>query len=374
MKAATRLAVILSGVSASVATHAASAQILVPVPEARKTPIELLSERIKASKPEAVAAAARESVASLIANLDDPSITVRQEAERSLSGIAMTQAQLEEAIQNPTASPEQRLRLERLGPSVLYHTPRAAVGITFSQTSLEVGQMHEGFDSQRVLQVGDQIVSVGGHQVYSPVDLRPAIVMHSPGADVTMRVVRQGRPLTLRLKLGDFDALPSRGWRDSVTFEDCQRAWKLRTSDLQEERRQQSKSNAILDVGVDAAGWERLRQGPGNTSPDPTTMPWGDLTLTAGGSPRESGGGDRDSRPTLTVNWDRAIGGLGVQAPQRDMKRIEEFQQKIFELQRKLAGNDLDAAAKAKVLAEMQELSSKLFEDMDVPAPGGRKP
>ena len=365
MHAATRLTVILSGLSASVVGHSAMAQIVVPVPDAGNAAGERLADRIKASKAEVAAESKQESVADLIAKLDDPSITVRQDSEKQLMSVAMTQAQLEEAIQNPKASPEQRLRLDRLGPSVLYRTPRAAVGIRFSMKQLEVGQLIEGFDAQRVLQVGDEIVSVAGHAMNSHNDLRPAIVMHSPGAEVTMRVIRQGRPLTLRLTLGDFDALPAVGWRDNVTFEDCRRAWELRSSDLREERHRTSKTGAVLDIGVDAAAWERLKQGPSNIKPDPTTMPWGDLTLTAGGAPRESGLDLRGGRQTLSINGDRGFGGLaGV--PQQQLKRIEDFQ-RFIELQQKLDRNNLDEATRKKLLAEIQELTPRVFEDVAVP-------
>lgn len=363
MKAHTQLALVVAtaGLAASV-----SAQLVAPPPPASAPHIAPDQIATPAAQPdESALAPARETkptkqdVPSLIVKLDDPSIAIRQAAEQALSNVGMSQEQLEEAIQNPTATPEQRLRLEQLGPTVLYQTPRAAMGITYFGDTMQVRELHEGFEAQRVLQVGDEILSIAGHSVSNRRDLRHAIVMNPPGAEVTMRVVRQGRPLTLRLKLGSFDSLPQMGWRDSVTFEDCRRAWELRTADLREARDRRDSATSTIQIGLDAAAWERLKQPAPGTSPDPTTMPWGDLTLTAGGAPREAGGDV--GRPTLSRF------GSGRAAPgQRELRRIAELE-RFGELHRKLQMEKLSDEERKRIAAEIEELERRVFENMDLP-------
>jgi hypothetical protein len=365
MKAETQLALVWA--AACLAANV-SAQLIAPPPPASAPQIAPDLPAQPAAQPDESALPAvreskptRQDIPSLIAKLNDPSLFVRQAAEQALANVGMSQEQLEEAIQKPSATPEQRLRLEQLGPTVLYQTPRAAMGITYFGETMQVRELHEGFEAQRVLQVGDEILSIAGHSVSNRRDLRHAIVMHPPGTEVTMRVVRQGRPLTLRLKLGSFDSLPQMGWRDSVTIEDCRRAWDLRVSDLREAREKREIASATIDIGVDAAAWERLKQPAPGTSPDPTTMPWGDLTLTAGGSPRESGG--EVGRPTLS-----RFGSGREAVAQRELRRAEDLR-RFGELQRRLVMDKLSDDERKKVLAEIDEVAQRVFENMDVDLP-----
>lgn len=365
MKAETRLALVVGalGFAAGAAAQfvgqpGGTQRLVVPEPPAPDAQGSLLAPGVE-RKP------SKTDVPALIVKLNDPSLMVRQAAEQALAVVGLSQEQLEAAIQNVSATPEQRLRLEQLGPSVLYQTPRAAMGISYFGDTMQVRELHEGFEAQRVLQVGDEILSIAGHSVSDRRDLRNAIVMHPPGTEVTMRVVRQGRPLTLRLKLGSYDSLPRMGIRDSVTLDDCRRAWQLRLSDLREQRERNAAFPPAIEAGVGAEAWERLKQPAAATKPDPTTMPWGDLTLTAGGAPRESGGGS-GNRPFLS-----RFGSGREPLVQRELRQIEDLR-RFGELQRRLQVGELTPAEREKLLAEIDEASRRIFENMQVDVPSRR--
>jgi hypothetical protein len=306
---------------------------------------------------DAAAKKAEAEVAALIRQLNDPSITVRDEAERRLSAVGLSQAQLERSIQDPASTPEQRTRLERLGARTLYQTPRGALGVSFKNDELVVGQCHEGFDSQRVLKPGDQLVAVDRHLVVTIDDLRPAVIMHPPGTKVPLKVVRDGRVMTVTIELGDFGALPRSPLRDSVTYRQCDRAWALRLGDLLEDRRK----GRALDTGLSADAWAKATKGDGGDKK--SALPFGDSTLVAAGSPRANGDDGR-ARPRLT-----GIGGEG--RDQRMLRQMEDLR-RFAELRRKIEVQGLDPATREKLQAELDEVMARVFDDLDM-VPGQQR-
>ena len=361
----------LSGLALS-----ASAQVTAPAPTAQPTPapapapavvpglqpkaaVTDKATRTPPAPPVGSGEKAVVDVAGLIKQLDDASITVRDEAERRLSAAGLGQEQLERAIQDPASTPEQRTRLERLGARTLYQTPRGALGVSFKNDELVVGQCHEGFDSQNVLKPGDQVVAVDRHLVVTIDDLRPAVIMHPPGTKVPLKVVRDGRVMTVTITMGDFGALPRLPMRETVTYRWCDRAWTLRLADLTEDRRK----GRALDTGLTAEAWARATRGEAGDKK--SALPYGDSTLVAGGSPRANGDDGR-ARPRLT--------GAGVGNEGRDQRVVRQMEdlRKFAELKRKMEAQGLDAAARQKLQDELNEVMARVFDDLDM-VPGQQR-
>lgn len=352
MKPAFRIAW-LTGVAMAAS---ASAQLVGPgaAPAAPKP----AAKDSKPADPTAKAEPRGADIPALLKQLGDPSAAQRDEAERKLTYSGLTQDQLEQALQDPGASPEQRARLDRLGPAVIRSTPRGAMGISFKQGDLVVAQCHEGFECQKVLKADDQIVAVDRHPVSTIEELRPAIIMHPPGAEVPIRLIRDGRPMTVKLKLGAFDALPSQNFmRDNITNRQCERAWEMRSADLAEARRRAGRE-AVLDLGVSAEAWRRAAKvEPGAR---PSVLSWGDPTLVAAGQARSSGDDGR-ARPRLSMMGEGRNG-----RPGNDARGVNEDLVRIVELQRKLGAGNLDDAARRKLEEEIFEIMSRMAPDIDV--------
>jgi hypothetical protein len=106
-------------------------------------------------------------------------------------------------------SPEQVLQLDRLAFDRFCSEPRAAMGVQFDQTDrisdgARISAPLDHFDSKRVLQPGDIIHEIDGVVIHRQEQMRAAIVSHTPGDEVSLRVERQGEQLSLRLKMGSF--------------------------------------------------------------------------------------------------------------------------------------------------------------------------
>ena len=121
---------------------------------------------------------------------------------------------IEAALLTPDLSPEQRLRLERVGFEKFSSTPRGALGIRFQQRLADgpasgtvIDATYEGFDAHRVLRPGDVIYSIDGQRVLSIDDGKRAIQSHDPGERLTLRIFRDGEPLLARVTLGSLRAL-----------------------------------------------------------------------------------------------------------------------------------------------------------------------
>lgn len=58
--------------------------------------------------------------------------------------------------------------------------------------------------SRAGMQVGDVITEVNGNKVESATDLQLIVSQHSPGTEMSMHVLRNGKPETLQVKLGEY--------------------------------------------------------------------------------------------------------------------------------------------------------------------------
>ena len=102
-------------------------------------------------------------------------------------------------------------------------------GGAFLEDGATVGGTVPEFDSARVLRAGDVIRVIDGQAVYGMEDVREIIVSHDPGEVVTIGLVRAGRALQVRLKLGKYEDLRDGSGPSRETVEG---AWRRRSERL----------------------------------------------------------------------------------------------------------------------------------------------
>ena len=162
---------------------------------------------------------ARTRLASIIRSFDSPDLTERLGAsDRIAADPELTLALLEESLRDAEGgklSAEQLLRLDQAAFARFCRESRAAMGVQYSQLDtlidgVEISAPLDGFDAKRVLQPGDVIRRIDSTVVRRQNDLRAAILSYSPGDEVSLEVLRRGEPLTLRLRMGNFDDLDAR--------------------------------------------------------------------------------------------------------------------------------------------------------------------
>jgi hypothetical protein len=333
------------------------AQLIGPIPDPVPATVP--------TKPEAAETAESriEQLTHLLRDLDAEALETRERATRGLADLNLGQEELEAALRTPGLSPEQRARLERLGPGVLYSTPRGALGVSFNngRDELRISSTIEGFDSCRVLKSGDEIEVIEGHRVTSTRDRRAPIIMNPPGTEISVKVVREGTPRTFRVRLGDFSNLNGGRW-DRVSLSDCAEAWALRTINLRRDGLIAGVP-ARVDAGLDAETWHRASVDAGvreQNDAKPEQQP-SDAVLLAGGQPGTPIG-------RFAREEDHAFNGQGSDPVGLDarilIKQDPRFTDilRLQEIQRQLNGNRLDAASRDRLLAEMQDVTNRLFD------------
>lgn len=199
---------------------------------------------------------------SLLVKLDDPSIAEREHAMAALRGLpGVTVRAIEQVLGKPTLSAEQRVRLLQVGRALFMSEPRAAMGVSFTQGMMEdedgqvqVSEPTPGWDSARVLRAWDVIRSIDGLRLRTRAEARAAIISHDPGDTVSLDILRNGQPGTVRVRLGNFIDLGSRGFIDAATFE---AAWRLRAA------RSIADGSKPLVIDVAAEEWSSEPAGDG---------------------------------------------------------------------------------------------------------------
>jgi hypothetical protein len=343
-------------------SSALHAQLIGPVPQpAPSATQEPTVATTHAAKPDAPSRADR--LASLLRDLDADVLETRERAVRDLADLDLTQPELERLMRTPVLSPEQRARLDRLGPAVLYSTPRGALGVQFSNArdDLTITATVEGFDSCRVLKPGDEIESIEGHPITSVRDRRAPIIMNPPGSEITIRVLREGTPRTVRVRLGDFANLNGGRW-DRVTLADCAMGWSLRTLNLRRDGVLAGLSPRV-ETGLDAETWHRASVDAGSINGSST--PWdpqdSGATILAGGQPRPAAPiFDPPEGAGFAGQGSDPI-GLNAEILIKQDQRVADMM-RLVEIQRQLAGNRLDGAVRDRLLAEMQDVNNRLFD------------
>lgn len=263
MLSASRIVAVLSVTGSALGAASAASQIFVPALPAPVSPAPVLPPVSRdANLAEVLKAAAK---------LDDDSIDERERAQHVLEQMRITPAVLCEAIASPTTSPEQRERLSQLGPRTLMNTMRGALGVQFSNFGGEatVGVTQPGFDSVRVLRTGDQIVGIDGHRITEYRQVRPLVISRDPGQEIELRVLRAGKFINVRVKLGRFDDLNNGGGRgfDIITTTNCEQAWRVR---LMLEHRDRAGSEITTDLSQ--ADWARAQERATLSQAQPVVM------------------------------------------------------------------------------------------------------
>ncbi len=161
---------------------------------------------------------ARTRLAAIIRSFDSPDLAERLNAsDRIATDPELTLAVIEEPLHRAAGdlSAEQLLRLDQAAFARFCRESRAAMGVQYSQLDtlidgVEISAPLDGFDAKRILQPGDVIRRIDATSVRRQNDLRSAILSYSPGDEVSLEVMRRGEPLTVRLRMGNFDDLDAR--------------------------------------------------------------------------------------------------------------------------------------------------------------------
>lgn len=197
----------------------------------------------------------------LIARMDDPSWREREGALQELLDLAWVDLRaVEPLLDDPSLSPEQHLRLERVALEMFLRGSRAGMGIQFGTevpAGVPISATVQGFDAHRVLEAGDVVLRVDGHEMTSRRDLQIAIIASDPGDRLELTLIRDGGVRTVSVELGSFEALGSAGALDRGLL---RAAWRYR----RDTAREQPRPLLAIELG----GWEqRLAQAPASPAP-----------------------------------------------------------------------------------------------------------
>jgi PDZ domain-containing protein len=97
----------------------------------------------------------------------------------------------------------------------LYRVP--GLHPTLAPPGPEIVAILPGTPAAQVLKPGDIVVAVNGHRVRKPEEVRPQVKRVHPGAVVTMRLLRQGHPRTLRVRtVPSTDSIPTKGGKTAL--------------------------------------------------------------------------------------------------------------------------------------------------------------
>jgi len=173
------------------------------------------------------------AVRALVAELDSPQWSVREEAAEQLRVLRVAEDQLLAVIAQDGSrgelTAEQWHRLLDIVYDRLIEAPRGALGIRMDRRwdglpGVLVTDLLPGMPAERQLMLGDRIIEIAGRPVMSSDDLIELVQLRRPGDEITMRVARarrdedgrelagrHGQPLfdeiEVDLELGDADQL-----------------------------------------------------------------------------------------------------------------------------------------------------------------------
>lgn len=322
----------------------------------------------------------------LIGRLASDSLAERDLALKQLSAKSLSPSELCGLIQRST-SPEQRARLAILGPESMRRTPRAAMGVRFSQEDARavVQATLDGFDARRALRSGDVLLSIDGQGVTGQASARPIIVSHDPGQEIDVQVLRAGKVVVVRVTLGDFESLnrdEPRGFGSQLSMTDMERAWDMRLA-----REAQRITAAPLSGAVTPEQWTRLSEAGELrrtratiiTAPPRAGAFWmdapvargepagpmvrPDADLVVGGEPR---GGTESAtitgRRAERLNGPVGIGGRDLIA---ELNKTKPRIDRMFQIQRELADRGTPPDRRADLERELREIQSAIFADVE---------
>lgn len=313
--------------------------------------------------PQLSGEALRHEVAELVAALGSSDVRTRIGATEELRGREdLTLASLEEALAAEGLSAEQRQRLASAAMERFFRGPRAAMGVQWrpdpNATEVVLQMTVPGFHSSDVLEPGDRLEAIAGTPVTDDRRLRATIISHDPGETVEVALVRQGEPMRVQVRLGNFDDLHN-GRPDAHTFAT---AWAMRA-----ERRRAAPDASVLDAGLAPDEWL------GADARDPGLA--GDARVRAGGRilPGHPARGDNGEEAALVAGGEARLDAEGRGAVAR---RAQQFQIRIGpDVQ---AANNLDEARQRRqhldilrqTLAILDQQVSAVDQVLENPATG----
>ncbi|MBS0381971.1 MAG: DegQ family serine endoprotease [Proteobacteria bacterium] len=78
-----------------------------------------------------------------------------------------------------------------------------AKGAPNAQGALVAQVQPDGAAGKGGMQIGDIITSFDGHKIYDSSSLPPIVAMTAPGTEATVQIVRDGKPMTLKVKVAE---------------------------------------------------------------------------------------------------------------------------------------------------------------------------
>jgi hypothetical protein len=191
------------------------------------------------------------ALAELVADLGSPTVQKRIDAATRLaSNQSITLKQIEDALKQPSLSPEQRKRLTTIAVRRFANKSHAGMGVgpePDPARGVIIRTIQPDFPAAKVLRQGDRIINAGGETIDAWETLRAVIVSHDPGDEIPVTVVRDGATLNLTIKLGDFTDLRQR--TPAVEENILIRAWELRSRPFQD------APPKPIPSGLSAAAW-----------------------------------------------------------------------------------------------------------------------
>ncbi|MCW5775950.1 MAG: PDZ domain-containing protein [Phycisphaeraceae bacterium] len=294
----------------------------------------------------------------VIRDLDAPSLEVREAATMrlmSLEGLRLSD--IEPLLHEPTLTPEQVARLDRVAFMCFQRTQRGALGVQFGNQNgegTEIAATVAGFDASVALRPRDVVRSAGGVRLFDTLTFRAVILSYEPGDAVPLEVIRDGRPMRVEVRLGRFADLQQPMVPDYAVMA---RAWELR-------RERAVRPSSVIDAGLEPGEWEPLipevdarasRRGPIRVSQQPGLG----TALIAGGLPRQA---------LQEEGWRVVIRPEALEAGARDaMARVEALQlqrqwfvDRILAFEAALRQRDLPAEQREALLRQRAETAEQL--------------
>ncbi len=135
-----------------------------------------------------------ENIKQIVAQLDSPSFTRREDASQQLVSENVSRRQICKVLSENDLSPEQRNRLIEWLSNDLITTPHAAIGISMANRRINdaifISALIEDLPAIEVLEPGDQIISIDGLAIKEQNQFLQSIGSRKPGDKVVITVKR----------------------------------------------------------------------------------------------------------------------------------------------------------------------------------------
>lgn len=312
----------------------------------------------------------RQPIGEVISLFNSPLFAARRQALVSLlERRDLTLDEVDSWRHRDDLSPEQKLWLDELALQVFARGPRAALGISFppdDRGGVRIMNVVAGFPAADLLVAGDRILAADGLPLSRQAMLRAAILSHSPGEILELRVEREGKTLDISVPLGSFGNLRGAA---SPRPSDLVAAWTLRQTRDGAEQRGEPIAPAPYKPGTTGS------LPPDNEDTDPDSAGWlavyasGDAPdwLVLGGQPRETADlsltrlAALDASRAVTIEDPELLGNADL-VLQLAILRNERTQslEDIQRLEALIGGGNLDAGGRAMMRRRLDQEREQL--------------